>query len=128
MSLVTRSRSTGGTATFGNKDVGLNKTVTLTGAVLAGADEDNYSLTSVGTRPLISPRSRSRAASPPPTRSMTATPRRRSLTRSLNGDVAGDAVTLTGGTATFGNKNVGTDKTVTLTGAMLAGADAGNYS
>ena len=28
----------------------------------------------------------------------------------------------------FANKNVGTGKTVTLTGASLAGADAGNYS
>ena len=35
---------------------------------------------------------------------------------------------LTGGTATFANKNVGTGKTVTLTGASLTGADAGNYS
>src|SRR5204863_290270 len=33
----------------------------------------------------------------------------------------------TGGTATFSDKNVGTGKTVTLTGASLTGADAGNY-
>src|SRR6185312_12934569 len=48
--------------------------------------------------------------------------------RSLIGTISGDAVTLTGGTATFSDKNVGTGKTVTLTGATLAGADAGNYS
>ena len=39
-----------------------------------------------------------------------------------------DAVSLIGGTATFDNKNVGTGKNVTLTGASLAGADAGNYT
>src|SRR5690606_41790585 len=39
-----------------------------------------------------------------------------------------DDVSLDGGTATFDNKNVGTGKTVTLTGATLAGADAGNYT
>ena len=35
------------------------------------------------------------------------------------GKVAGDAVSLDGGTATFEDKNVGTGKTVTLTGASL---------
>ena len=33
-----------------------------------------------------------------------------------------------GGTATFDNKNVGTAKTVTVTGITLSGADAGNYT
>ena len=51
------------------------------------------------------------------------------LTRSLTGGiVAGDTVTLTGGSATFANANVGTGKTVTGTGFSLTGADAGNYS
>ena len=36
-------------------------------------------------------------------------------------------VSLTGGTATFADKNVGNGKTVTLTGATLSGRDAGNY-
>ncbi|MFN2304374.1 MAG: YDG domain-containing protein, partial [Anaerolineales bacterium] len=49
------------------------------------------------------------------------------LTRSLSGAVSGDDVNLVGGTATFSDKNVGTDKTVTLTGASLSGTDAGNY-
>ena len=39
-----------------------------------------------------------------------------------------DDVVLTGGTATFSDKNVGVGKVVTLTGATLSGADAGNYS
>jgi hypothetical protein len=47
--------------------------------------------------------------------------------RSLDGVLAGDQVTLAGGTARFNNKNVGTDKTVTLNGATLAGTDAANY-
>jgi hypothetical protein len=47
--------------------------------------------------------------------------------RDLAGVLGGDAVWLTGGTATFSDKNVGTGKTVTLTGAGLAGLDAANY-
>ena len=48
--------------------------------------------------------------------------------RSVAGTLPGDVVTLSGGTATFADKNVGTGKTVTLTGATLGGADAGNYA
>ena len=39
-----------------------------------------------------------------------------------------DDVTVTAGTASFDNENVGTDKIVTFTGYSLSGADAGNYN
>ncbi|AKQ46904.1 hypothetical protein TH63_16720 [Rufibacter radiotolerans] len=50
--------------------------------------------------------------------------------RSLNGVVDSDAdyVSLTGGTATFANKNVASGKTVTLIGASLTGVKSSNYS
>ena len=48
--------------------------------------------------------------------------------RSLSGVLGNDVVSLTGGTATFNNPDVGADKPVTLNGATLSGADAGNYS
>src|SRR5206468_840567 len=38
-----------------------------------------------------------------------------------------DDVSLSGGTATFASKTVGTGKTVTATGLSLSGADAANY-
>jgi hypothetical protein len=41
--------------------------------------------------------------------------------------LAGDAVSVTAGVGTFDTKNVGTAKTVTLSGAKLSGADALNY-
>ena len=40
---------TGGTASFGNANVGAGKTVTLTGATLTGSAAGNYNLSSVGT-------------------------------------------------------------------------------
>ena len=46
----------------------------------------------------------------------------------INGKVGSDDVTVTAGTATFADKNVGTGKTVTFTGYSLSGADAGNYN
>src|SRR6185436_3099949 len=48
-------------------------------------------------------------------------------TRTLSGVVGSDNVSLSGGTATFANKNVGTAKTVTATGLSLSGTAAGNY-
>src|SRR5207247_1248375 len=48
-------------------------------------------------------------------------------TRSLSGVLGSDAVSLSGGTATFASKTVGTAKTVTATGLSLSGADLANY-
>ena len=50
------------------------------------------------------------------------------LTRGLTGLVGADDVTLDDGTAAYASPEVGTDITVTLTGATLAGTDAGNYT
>ena len=47
--------------------------------------------------------------------------------RALSGALAGDDVSLSGGTASFATKSVGTAKTVTATGLTLSGAAAGNY-
>src|SRR5439155_15000985 len=48
-------------------------------------------------------------------------------TRSLSGIIGSDDLSLTGGTATFASKTVGTAKTVTATGLGLSGADLANY-
>ena len=49
-----------------------------------------------------------------------------SLTSS--GVIAGDVVTFSGGSGDFDDKNVGSGKTVTITGVTIGGADAGNYT
>ncbi len=48
--------------------------------------------------------------------------------RFLTGVLGLDDVSFSGGTSLFGNPDVGLNKTVTLTGASLTGADAGNYT
>ena len=119
---------TGGTATFDTKDVGLNKTVTLTGATLTGAAAGNYSLLSVAT-------TTADISALGITGSFTAdnkvydgsTLAGVSLT-SLAGAIVGDDVILTFDQADFDTKDVGIAKTVTLLNAGLAGVDAGNYS
>lgn len=49
-------------------------------------------------------------------------------TAAVAGKVGSDVVTVTGGTATFDNKNVGAGKTVTFSGYSLSGTAAGNYN
>jgi filamentous hemagglutinin family protein len=46
----------------------------------------------------------------------------------LTNGVAGEAVTVTGGTLAFADRNAGNAKAVNVTGATLGGADAANYT
>ncbi|MDP2856902.1 MAG: YDG domain-containing protein [Bacillota bacterium] len=118
----------GGSATFSDKNVGVGKTVTGTGFGLAGADAGNYQLASTT---LTTTASITKATV---TGSFTADNKvydggtaATIASRSLTGVIGGDDVSLSGGSATFSDKNVGAGKTVTGTGFGLAGADAGNY-
>jgi hypothetical protein len=118
----------GGTATFSDDDVANGKTVTLAGATLGEADAENYILTGVGTTLAnITPK--------PITGNFTADNKVYDgdidadvLTRTLNGIVSDEGVTMVGGTATFSDKNVAIGITVTLVDATLDGDDKGNYT
>ncbi|MDC8756174.1 YDG domain-containing protein [Janthinobacterium fluminis] len=46
----------------------------------------------------------------------------------FNGMVAGDSLSLTGASGVFADKNAGAGKTVNVSGIVLAGTDAGNYT
>ena len=45
----------------------------------------------------------------------------------LTGVIGADVVSLSGGSASFANKNVGNGKSVAVTGLVLSGTDEGNY-
>ena len=139
-SILTRSLSgvvgadavslSGGSATFDNKNVGTDKTVTGTGFTLSGAAAGNYSLASstLTTTANITNQSLNggfTAANKVYDGTTDATILTRFVTSGL---VSGDSVTVNGGTASFGNKNADTGKTVTATGFTLSGPDAANYS
>ncbi len=116
----------GGTATFADKHVGAGKLVTLSGAVLGGAQAGNYSLLSI-----------SDAAADITARSLLVTAAAadkpydgtRAATVTLSDDrLKGDVLAIAYTTTTFADKQVGTNKTVTVSGLRLSGADADNYS
>jgi hypothetical protein len=118
----------GGTATFADKHVGINKTVSATGFALGGTDVGNYVLSAAPVTATANITALS--VSPSITASnkiYDATTAATILTRSLTGSIGGDDVSLSGGTATFADKNVGIGKAVTATGLSLAGASAGDY-
>ncbi len=112
------------------RNAGANKAVAVQGGSLSGADANNYSLvnTTANVTASITPKS------------VTATYTGGSrvydgtttapVTRTNSGLIAGDTVALTE-TALFtgvGAKNVGTGKSIDITGITLSGADAGNYA
>ena len=119
--------ASGATASFANKNVGVNKTVTGSGFVLAGAAIVNYNLTngnSAQTTATISQRDLNVSAT--------------ADDKVYNGDaiavvhldsdkVSGDTVNLTKTSATFPDKNVGASRTVTVNGIAIGGTDAPNY-
>ncbi|MGK5045000.1 YDG domain-containing protein, partial [Janthinobacterium sp. GB4P2] len=117
--------SVSGSAAFGNKNAGIGKAVNVTNVALSGSDAGNYVLGSNAG-------------------SATADISARALNLfgvagnkvydgttgaqlSLGDDrLAGDSFTVSA-VASFADKNVGAAKAVQLSGAMLTGADAGNY-
>ncbi|HSW03792.1 YDG domain-containing protein [Aquabacterium sp.] len=121
----------GVTARFNDKNVGVAKPVLVSGISLSGADAGNYTLqaSSIQLSADITPRpldlSGVSVANKVYDGSTTAV---LSGAPSLNA-LPGDEVSLRGSAgASFADKNVGTDKTIVLSGLSLGGKDAGNYS
>src|SRR5439155_15111571 len=101
--------------------------VTLTGASLTGTDAGNYVLDSVATATADITAKHITGSFTAGNKEYDGNNSATVLARSLNGTITGDVVSLTGGTATFADKTVGTGKMVTLTGASVTGMEAGNY-
>jgi hypothetical protein len=120
-------------ASFANKAVGAGKAVTVTGVVLAGADAVNYSLSQpTGLTANITAKALTitGAVANDKEYNGTADATVDFTSATLSGTVGSDDVSIDHSvyTASFANKAVGTGKAVTVTGVVLAGADAVNYS
>jgi gliding motility-associated-like protein len=114
--------------TFDNKNVGVGKTVSLTGIYLTGVDAGNYTLTSTTVTATGSITARSLTVSATATNKPYDGNTSVSINLS-NNRLAGDILTISNTSANFDNKNVGTGKTVTVGGVSITGGtDAGNYS
>ena len=121
---------TAGEGTFDTKNVGTGKTVIAAGFALTGADVDNYSLSGQpsGLTADVTAKSVNIAAVSASSKEYDGTTAASLTVGSLTGIIENDVVTLTAGTGTFDNKNVGTEKAVTAIGYAITDADANNYS
>ena len=124
--------ASGATGTFDDKNVGTGKTVTVSGLSLTGADAGNYVLTAPTTTANIT-------AATLTVTGITASDKVYDGTTdatldttgaALVGAIAGDDVTLNlvSAIGMFDTPDIGTDKTVFITGLTVAGTDSGNYS
>jgi hypothetical protein len=120
------------TGAFADKAVGTSKVVTVAGLTLGGTAAGNYLLTQPTTTAAITAKGLTVAnitASDKVYDGTTAATLNVS-SASLVGAVSGDNVTLntSGATGTFSDKEIGTGKTVTITGLTISGSDAANYT
>ena len=117
----------GGNATFANKNAGVDKTVTVASLSKSGVDAANYTISNATATALADITAKAitvNATAEDKTYDATNTA---IATLNSNGIISGDAVTL-GGTATFTDKNVGSDKNVNITSLTIDGDDASNYN
>jgi filamentous hemagglutinin family protein len=119
--------TSGTTFSFSDKNAGTGKAVAVAGTSLTGADAGNYNLT-IPTSVLADILKKAITASVVANSKTYDGTTAGTGSVTLNGIVSGDAVGTTGTTFTFGDKNAGTGKTVTIAGTSLTGADAGNYT
>ncbi|HQC94422.1 MAG TPA: YDG domain-containing protein, partial [Aquabacterium sp.] len=122
--------SAGASASFADANAGSNKTVTVSGLALAGADAGNYSLAPQTTTATITPKALTVSGITAADKVYDATTAATISTAglALSGLVAGDAgaVTLTGASGSFDTKNVGNGKTVSLS-YTTGGSALANY-
>ena len=120
-----------GTAAFADKNAGTGKTITFSGWQLYGTARDNYTLTNlpadttadINKRPVniigLTAQGKVYDGTPAVTINGVA---------AVDDPAGGESVPIIPGTASFADKNVGTNKPITLNGWALSGAAAGNYT
>ncbi|WP_159881444.1 YDG domain-containing protein [Paenibacillus puerhi] len=120
------------TGSFGSREVGTTKAVTVSGLSLNGADAGNYELLPYTSTAGIEPKTISAAGIQAVNRAYdgTVSAALDLAAASLTGVEAGDAVSLNTSlaAAVFASADAGTGKSVAVMGLFLEGADAGNYS
>ena len=120
-----------GVGQFSSKDAGANKAVAVSGYILTGADAGNYVVRQpTGLTASIRKADLSLTGLIATDKVYDATTTAALAgSASLSGVMGSDSVSLGGTqTATFADKNVGKNKSVTVSGYALAGSDAGNYT
>ncbi|MCE7798872.1 YDG domain-containing protein [Sphingobium sufflavum] len=118
-----------GTGSFADRNVGTNKAIAVSGFGLSGADAANYVLSGqpMGLTASVTPKTLVLGGVSATARNYDGTTAVALSGGSLSGLFGGDAIGLIAGSGSIADKNVGTNKAVSVTGFGLSGTDAGNY-
>lgn len=120
----------GATGTFSDENVGNGKTVTISGLTLSGEDAANYTLSTVTATGNITAKELTADVSDVSvTKEYDGTTDPGAVTGSATADtgISGETVTVKVSAGEYADKNVGNDKSVTLT-LSLSGDNASNYT
>src|SRR5207248_7114269 len=101
--------------------------VEVSGIIISATDAGNYSLTNTTASTTADISAKALTVSAAGVNKQYDGTTTATVTLSDN-RVSGDVVTTAYTTATFADKNVGTGKTVSVSGITISGTDAGNYS
>ena len=113
---------------FASKNVGSGINYTIYGLLMSGLDAGNYHLSTGSISGNGSITAKTLTASYSASNKVYDGSISATVVGSLNSVVSGDTVTLANTSATFADKNVGTGKTVTISGLSLGGTHVGNYT
>ena len=111
---------------FDTKDIGSGKTVTISGISISGTDAGNYTVNTTTT-----------ATANITAKALTVTAvadnkeydgNTTAMVTLADNRVSGDVLTASKTTSTFDTRNIGSGKTVTVSGISISGTDAGNYT
>jgi filamentous hemagglutinin family protein len=115
-----------GTASFADKNAGLGKTVAVSGITVTGTDASNYTWNTTATTTA----NIAKAALTVTATGVNKTYDGGTVASATLSDnrIGSDVLTLSASGKTFADKNAGTGKAISVSGIMVTGADAGNYS
>jgi hypothetical protein len=118
-----------GTGVFVNKNVGIGKTITVSGYTISGTDAGNYTVSQpTGLTANITAKSLTIAGLGASNKVYDGTNTANITGGALSGVIPGDVVNLSAITGTFADKNVGNAKVVAISGSSISGTDADNYT
>ncbi|NTU45335.1 MAG: filamentous hemagglutinin N-terminal domain-containing protein [Chlorobiaceae bacterium] len=122
----------GGTpaGTFADRNVGTEKSVTVTGSTISGRDASNYTLLQQSALSAEISRANLTVSGLSASNKVYDATTTATLTGTAKVTPLGSDVVTLGGTpaGTFADRNVGKGKSVTVTGSTISGADAANYN
>ena len=117
-----------GASAFTNKNAGVGKVVAVSNISASGSQSGNYKVTNSSATAYATVTAKNLTVAASGSNKTYDGSTTDSVILTSNGVVSGDTVNFASSSAVFNDKNVGSAKTVTVSGISLSGTDAKNYT